>query len=184
MPPLGDWPRAPGLLPSVAMTAGIAFEPGLGPAARRALAALGLIAVLLSGAPAAAQSECAFGLPAEAQALARRAAAFLARAGPEFEIEMTLIRRSKRRTRSAVVSWLPSSTTMIASPGRKADRRPCRVRSMVTSALNAGTTAVHLIVYSRIDELLGCEDGSEIPQPLQLPDPTLAPTSLTVNDNH
>jgi cytochrome c len=64
------------------MSRGIVIERGLGTGARRALAALGLIAVLLSGAPAAAQPQCAFALPEEAQALARRAAAFLARAGP------------------------------------------------------------------------------------------------------
>ncbi len=64
------------------MNRAIAIEPGPGAAARRVLAALGLIAVLLAGAPSAAQSECAFALPEEAKVLARRAAAFLERTGP------------------------------------------------------------------------------------------------------
>ncbi len=64
------------------MIGAIAFEPGLGPGARRTLAALGLIAALLIAAPAGAAPRCNFALPEEARALAGRAAAHLERVGP------------------------------------------------------------------------------------------------------
>jgi len=99
------------------MSRRIAIAPGPGPGARRAFAALGLIAVLLSGAPAAAQPECAFALPEEAQALARRAAGLLERAGPADAFQRFMDPVGGFIDRDLYVFVIDSSGRVLASGG-------------------------------------------------------------------